>query len=250
MTEPTRQPPPTERIFVAGNTGSGKTTLVEKRYLDKSRRVIILDLTGEWKGRVDETVYSVQALAREIGYRARYTGNKWVIAFSTEGGASEVEQLVNYLLPVPHLYRSPILLTGGATLLVDEVDLIAPMGPPKRPIRTLYRRSRHVGLSVISTTQRPGNVAREVSAQSTQAIALRLSEPRDQVYMADLMSWSQQSLDQWRRWVRQNPHGGYWKNLLTGEARWIAESGALYLARHADGAQPASRLRQEAEAQE
>ncbi len=232
---------PTQRIFIAGNSGTGKSTLAYKRFLSKQPRRIIIDLTGEWTDAarrvipaevVDEKTHTVAELAvcvSQIAHRG-----KWTIALSRDMDAADVEALVRWLLPVPQLERSPIRAVNGAVLLVDEVDLIAPMGPPTRPIRTLYRRSRHVGLSIVSTTQRPANVCREVSAQSTQAIALHLSEPRDQKYMVDLMNWPPESLAHWRRWTRQHPHGCYWKDLTTGEARWMDDSGALYPARPAN----------------
>jgi len=211
------------RVFLAGNSGSGKTTLANRLYLEKAPRVLILDLTGEWRDRVDATVDSVADAAREV--RARAASGRWRIALSLD--PDDMEALVHWLVPVPRLQQSPIIAVKGAVLLVDEVDLLAPQGTASRPIRTLYRRSRHVGLSVISTTQRPANVSREVSAQSTHAIALALSEPRDRDYMAKLMRWGPRDLASLEAWTRRHPHGATWKDTSSPRGLWIQDSGKV-----------------------
>lgn len=226
--------PSSQRIFIAGNSGTGKSTMAWRRYLSRMPRRIIVDLTGEWTDdsrkvapelRIDAVAQNVPELSRAL--RSVQHRGSWTLVLSQDSEAKDVAALVAWLLPVPKLQASPIRMVGGAVLLVDEVDLIAPLGPPPRPVRTLYRRSRHVGLTIVSTTQRPGNVSREVSANSTQAIALRLAEPRDQEYVTRLFQWSPQALADWRRWTREHPHGGYWKDLESGRSLWIAETGQL-----------------------
>jgi hypothetical protein len=182
---------------------------------------LILDQTGEWTGRVDvetttvpETVAAIKRLAPQ---------GKWTIAAALDD--DQLPALIRWLIPVPTLGESPVLALGGMVLLVDEVDLVAPQGPPSREIRTLYRRSRHVGLSVISATQRPGNVSREVSAQSQHLIAHFLSEPRDRDYIVDAMRWDRPQTQRWLEWVRRHPHGAVWKEVQTGRLLYLPESG-------------------------
>lgn len=215
-------PPPTIRAFVAGRSGSGKSTFVEKMFLRKFPRQILLDYTGEYeaKGTVPPC-YSVKELADVM--RSLAPRGQWVITLSMD--KSQIPELVKWLVPVPDLRKSPIRAVNGAVLLVDEVDMIAPPRSTSEEVRTLYRRSRHVGLSVISTTQRPAAVSREVSAQSQQAIALDLSEPRDRDYMTDLMRLSVTQVSQYRQWVRAHPHGALWKDLQAGHLLWFPDSG-------------------------
>lgn len=222
MTPPRTTPAPSVRAFITGNSGSGKTTLAHRLYLANMPRVIILDLTGEWEGKVDAVTYDVPELVQTIRNLARLRA-KWRVSLSLD--PNELPALVNWLVPVPNVKNSPILAVGGAAILVDEVDLLAPPGTASEPIRTLYRRSRHVGLTVVSTTQRPANVAREVSAQSTHAIVLTLNENRDVDYVTRFMRWDARQVAQWREWTRQHPHGGQWRNLQSGAVAWIPESG-------------------------
>jgi hypothetical protein len=213
--------PETIRVFIAGSSGAGKSTRAWHMFCQPFPRRLLLDQTGEWSVVSDVTVYTVAEAVNAM----RIFANKgtWTICLALDPG--ELPLLVHYLIPVPDIKRSPVLLLGGMVLLIDEVDLVAPFGPPPEHIRTLMRRSRHAGLSVISTTQRPENVCREVTALSTHAIAMRLVEPRGKDYMQRIMGWSREDVDAWVLWTRQHPHGGVIKNFLTGESQGLPNVG-------------------------
>lgn len=211
--------PQTLRVFIAGSSGSGKSTAAWRFYLEKYPRRILLDFTGEWAGNADAVVYSVQELSTKM--RQLAPRGRWTISAALDGD-DDLEELVDYLIPVPHLERSPIRQLGGAVLLVDEVDLIAPPHTARREVRTLWRRSRHVGLSIVATTQRPESVSREVSAQSQHVLCLQLIEPAALEYMSKIMRVDLSGLPVW--W-RQNPHGGLWRDVMAGRSLWLSEDG-------------------------
>ena len=209
------------RVFVTGLSGSGKTTGAWNLYLKNAPRVLIVDQIGEWNGRVYETVNTLGELFTAINSARKQ--KRWVISYSNMD--NRLHDLVRWLLPLPNVDRSPVLAMGGIVLLLDEVDLIAPTGGAPEVIRNLYRRSRHVRLSLVSVTQRPANVLREVSAQSTQVLAYRLTEPRDLDYLADLMRWDGQQVGQFVRWTRRHQHGAVWRDLVSGSTLWIPDHG-------------------------
>lgn len=222
---------PSLRAFLAGNSGVGKSTRAWQLYLSRFPRRLLIDQTGEWEEPnagigfpgADAVSYTVPGAIEAI--RRLAPRGKWTVALGLD--ASELPELIDWLIPVPNLKDSPVRAMGGAVILVDEVDLLAPQGYAIEPVRTLYRRSRHVGLSVVSTTQRPSNVSREVTAQCWQVLALHLSEPRDRDYMVDLMRMDLPLLERWARWTRAHPHGGLWKDLRTGRLLWAPERGPL-----------------------
>lgn len=210
--------PETVRAFIAGASGSGKTTAAWHHYIEKYPRRILLDFTGEWDDRADVCVSSVWELShaiRRLAPRAR-----WTISVAIDD--EELTPLVDYLIPLPEPHRSPIRAVHGAVLSVDEVDMIAPAHKSIREIRTLWRRSRHVGLSIVATTQRPEAVSREVTSQSQHALCLQLVEPSALKYMSEMMRCD---LSQLPEWWRTNPHGGLWKNVWTGQTLWLNELG-------------------------
>jgi hypothetical protein len=231
------KPPETVRVFIAGVSGSGKSTAAWTLYLSRYPRRILLDQTGEWADRADHVVTSVPELSWAIKKLA--PKGRWTISVETDLDA--LPELVTYLIPMPDISRSPIRTVGGAVLLVDEVDLIAPPQTARQEVRTLFRRSRHAGLSIVATTQRPENVSREVSAQSQQVLCLHLVEPRGLVYMADLMQTDLTALAQW---TKKHPHGGLWYEVRTGRRLWLTESGKFTVPQGA--AEPAAPVRGQA----
>ncbi len=227
-------PPPSVRVFIAGASGAGKSTVAWRAYLERFPRRILLDLTGEWTERADVTVWgSVREFSKVL--RQLAPRGRWTIAMVPD----DLEAFVAYLAPVPELTRSPIVGVGGAVLLVDEVDIIAPPHSARSEVRMLWRRSRHLGLSIVATTQRPEAVSREVTSQSPQVLCLQLIEPAAWDYMSDLMRLNLAGLQEW---VRRHPHGGLWVETRTGEQRWLDEAGhwlrpavPLAAARHLPG---------------
>lgn len=214
---------PTVRAFIAGNSGSGKTTYAETLYISRFPRRIILDQTGEWYGRCDvytSTLGNFVDTLRRIAPRKR-----WTVSYDLSDDC--FPELVHWLVPVPNLSESPASIVGGCVLLVDEVDLVAPFGPPPEYIRSLYRRSRHCGLSVVSLTQAPSNVCKEVTRQSQHRIALFLDEPADIAYMCDAMRWQLEERNHWLNWCRRYPHGAVWKETQTGKLLLLSEAQTL-----------------------
>ncbi len=209
------------RIFITGISGSGKTTGAWQHYMSKAPRVLIVDQMGEWNGRVFETANTLGELHAAI-MRARKE-KRWIVSYSNLD--NRLDDLVRWLMPLPNVDRSPVLAMGGMVLMLDEVDLIAPTGGASETIRNLYRRSRHIHLSIISATQRPANVLREVSAQSTQVLAYRLTEPRDRDYLQDLMRWDQSQLGEYVRWTQRHQHGAVWRDLVSGSTLWLPDRG-------------------------
>ena len=213
---------PSVRSFIAGNSGSGKTTLAWHLYLKRMPRFVVIDQTGEWNGitnREVDTLDELAAVMRELAPKG-----KWSISYSVAD--DRYEDLVNWLVPVPDISGSPSIAVGGMTLLNDEVDLIAPFGPPPDHIRTLYRRSRHAGLSILSLTSAPGNVSKEVSRQSTHRIALFLDEPGDIAYMTKAMRWTPEQVLYWQQWTADHPHGAAFRETQTGRLLWLADAKA------------------------
>lgn len=204
-------------------------------YLSHFPRRILVDQTGEWSdparypkapGRpgfpgADFVVQTVPELSWAI-HKLAPTG-RWTIVIELD--LDDLPELVEYLIPVPDIGNSPIVACHGAVLLADEVDLIAPPRSLRQEVRTLYRRSRHAGLSIVSTTQRPEAVSREVSAQSSQVLCLALAEPSAYDYMGSLMGMEIETYLE--GWTRRHPHGGLWLNRETGVKRWVTEAGAL-----------------------
>lgn len=220
------KPPPTIRVFIVGVSGSGKSTAAWRLYLERFPRRILIDQTGEWEERADIVVYDTQEFSWALRKYAPL--GRWTICFPVLDD-TDFTELVDYLIPVPDTESSPVRLMHGAVILVDEIDLIAPPRTSKREVRTLMRRSRHAGLSVVTCTQRPESVSREVSAQSDHILCMHLVEPDAFDYMGKIMRVDLRTA--LPEWIARHPHGGLWRAPLTGKTLWLTESGELVAAR-------------------
>lgn len=179
------EPPASIRGAVFGRSGSGKTVYVREQWFPHFPRLIILDQTGEWRkleqengGRADGLEALVEAMKEKAGSR------RWRIVADLDN--DEIEQLAAILIPRGAVDRSPARLLGGLALFMDEVDLVAPVNAPQG-IRSLFRRGRHAGLSVISASQRPANVSKEVTSQAQFLAILALHEKNDVAYLKQVL---------------------------------------------------------------
>lgn len=219
-------PPPSTKVFIAGVSGSGKSTAAWEYWLRPFPRRLLIDATGEYQDRADVVTFdapdTIDAVL-ELAPRGR-----WTIAAAIDPD-DDLPQLVDWLMPLPELHRSPVVALGGAVLLIDEADLAAPPGDRRKHLRNLFRRGRHIGLSIVATTQRPESVSREVSSQCPQALLLRLVEPAALEYMRTITQLPPAAVQALRRYWEQHPHGGLWLDrstgrqaLLTESRRWVA----------------------------
>lgn len=178
-------PPASIRGAIFGRSGSGKTEYARRSWFPHFPRLVIIDQTGEWQeierengGRMEGIGQLVDAMQSRAGQR------RWRIVADLTN--DEVGELARILIPRGAVHRSPARLLGGMALFMDEVDLVAPTNAPEG-IRTLFRRGRHAGLSVISASQRPANVSKEVTSQAQFLAILALHEKNDVAYLKQVM---------------------------------------------------------------
>lgn len=210
------------RAFLPGNSGSGKSYRAWNIYLAPTPRRLIIDNIGEWSSKADSVALTVGESVDAIRYLAKTRGS-WTVTLQLD--RDDLAELVDWLIPLPDVSKSPILTLGGASMLIDECDLLMPSGQAPEHGRTLYRRSRHVGLSVISTTTRAANVSREVTAQCTHLVALAMQEPADVDFVAKWARWTPELRQRYYHWTTKYPQGALWQQTRTGQRLWLPQSG-------------------------
>lgn len=202
-------PPPSFRYFIAGTSESGKTTRMMRDVLVRVPRLILLDQTGEWNGRPAvnggrladaESIGELFAVMREL---AKY--DRWqIVAVIDE---EELEELRQRLMPRGRLRQGPAVKLGGITLALDEVDMI--IGPGASPLRDLWRRGRHAGLSIASGSQKLSDVSKQITSQSSVIAIMALHEVNDVQYLRSLMG--AELADEALEWVNGAPYRvAYW----------------------------------------
>ncbi len=176
-------PPISERLFVTGRSGSGKTHYITEAWLPRLPRVLIVDMTEEWAQLPAIHTQGPGATIRalyEVADRA-----EWRIVADLD--EEEVRRVAALLVPRGQTRTGYVSSIGGMALYLDEVDMLMGHSYCPRELRSLWRRGRHAGLTVLAATQRPGAVNKEVSAQSSEITIFSLTDPNDRAYLRRLV---------------------------------------------------------------
>lgn len=181
---------PSKRAFVAGATGSGKSHFLRRVLLPRERRAIILDFTGDFYNNRRELGADVEIAetwedARRILPRLAARRDRWrIITFLTR---AELPSLARALLPDRlHSGASVSRALGGVTLVCDELNQFAPHSADEE-ILNLWRRGRHVGLSLLGASQSPTEVHPVVRGMSRFLVLFHLHEPNALAYFAKMI---------------------------------------------------------------
>lgn len=181
---------PSKRAFVAGATGSGKSYFLRRVLLPLERRAIILDFTGDFYTNARDLGPDVEVAEtfedmRRILPRLAARRDRWrLITFVTR---EECVALARALLP-ERLHSGPSVsrALGGVALVCDELNQFAPHSADES-ILNLWRRGRHVGLSLLGASQSPTEVHPVVRGMSRYLVLFHLHEPNAVAYFAKMI---------------------------------------------------------------
>jgi len=194
------------RGCVVGRSGSGKTVWLWRRWMSQAPRVLIVDQTGEWKTKEPGARFAYGYAQTLAALREMTSRSHWrIVAYLS---ADEVYRLIDVLIPSPNIDESPVIAMGGMTMYLDEVDLVIPVGNAPESARSLYRRSRHASLSVLSATQAISNVSKEVTRQCDFIGILAVHEPADVEYLRALLGHA--NAEDALAWANRPHHVALW----------------------------------------
>ena len=188
-------------IAILGKKGGGKTFTAKglvERLLDLKRRVLILDPLGVWAG------LRTSADGTAAGYPIAIFGGLYgdlpldpsaaemlakIIATENLPAVIDLSELSkskqqNFLYAFLHELRT--LNKEALTIVLEEADVFAPQNPQGDDSKQLHgeidwiaRRGRSRGFRLITITQRPARLAKDVLTQCATLIAHRLPAPQD-----------------------------------------------------------------------
>lgn len=175
---------PHEIVTVVGRTGSGKTALIARKIGPRHARRITLDMVGECRALYPRAAHAagLPDLVRILRSLHEHHVPAWHIV--AQLGTREIGELIRLLAPVGTASEYSLAAAfGGVALEIFELDIIAPVDRSERDtreaIRNAYARGRHYGLSILAATQRPHQIDRIATAQSTYVVTFQMHEPAD-----------------------------------------------------------------------
>ncbi|BEV44712.1 helicase HerA-like domain-containing protein [Afipia carboxidovorans] len=190
-----------EDVAVLGRKGGGKTYTskgIVERLLEGKRRVLILDPLGVWAG------LRTAANGRDAGFPIAIFGGVHgdlplepaaavpmadVIARNNIPAVLDISDLSktaqqSFLLAFLRELRR--VNTEALTLVLEEADVFAPQNPMGDDSKALHaeidwicRRGRFRGFRLITITQRPARLSKDVLTQAATLIMHRLPAPQD-----------------------------------------------------------------------
>ncbi len=188
-------------IAVLGRKGGGKTYTskgIVERLLDMGRRVLILDPLGVWAG------LRTAADGERPGYPvAIFGGNHADLPLDTAAAPavagiiarnnlpavvdlSELSKSAQQSFLLAFLHELRRVNTEALTIVLEEADVFAPQQPMGDDSKALHgeidwiaRRGRFRGFRLITITQRPARLSKDVLTQCSTLIAHRLPAPQD-----------------------------------------------------------------------
>jgi hypothetical protein len=180
-----RTPPASTRVMAIGVTGSGKTYTLREYFLPKFPRALIVDPLGQFTAQPNAiVVYDVDDV-RDALAEAVSRGRTWrVVALVDSESAVELGPL---LMPPEWPRRKAFAeAVRGMVLVCDEIADVIPNAGSERGVRHWWSRGRHVGLSILASSQRPSDVHRIVTSMSQVVLCFATHEPNDMDYMRRL----------------------------------------------------------------
>jgi uncharacterized protein len=188
-------------IAILGRKGGGKTYTskgIVERLLDLGRRVLVLDPLGVWKGLRtasdgERPGYAIAVFGGESGDLpldpaaadplARIIAKENLPAVLDLSELSKTKQQAFLSVFLHELRR---VNTEALTIVLEEADVFAPQNPMGDDSKLLHseidwiaRRGRFKGFRLISITQRPARLSKDVLTQCSTLIAHRLPSPQD-----------------------------------------------------------------------
>lgn len=172
-------PPVGERLFIAGQSGSGKTFFLERLVsATPNRYKVILDVKAEFNKSLFPEHYIARAPS-ELKW-ANVVGKKVIIYQPAERLMRDPEAWESVLSYVYH--------RGNTELIVDEMyGLSDPERPTRFPdsLHTIITRGRSKGITGYFCSQRPSGIPLVCISESQHVACFRLNMPNDRKRMAE-----------------------------------------------------------------
>ena len=195
-------------IAIIARKGSGKSYLargIAERILDLGRRIVVIDPLGAWWG------LRSSADGQSAGYPVAVFGGDHGDMPLTAAMGEPLAKLISAenfpcvidtsLMRKEEQGQLAIDLFEGLfrfnkdalTIVLEEADVFAPQNPAKdgyaarvlHEVDRIARRGRARGLRLISLTQRPARLHKDVLSQAATLVAMRLTSPHDQAAIED-----------------------------------------------------------------
>jgi len=169
---------PTDVVTILGKRGSGKSTLAWE-FAKLFPRLVVFDITGEHDPKnFTHTVYGFDAFGDVILKTELKSEFRILYRFDIEGDGHSEE--------FDHALRL-LYYRGHVATLIEEVWHFGGKGFLPKWLRQSYLTGRHRGMALITTSQRPASVHKDIMAQTSHFFSGTMFESNDVKYLAEFL---------------------------------------------------------------
>jgi energy-coupling factor transporter ATP-binding protein EcfA2 len=175
----------TDCILIMGQRGCGKSHLCKNLQKMWPKRVII-DTLGEYPDE-GETCYSFHEFTRKIQelHSLKQESFTLVIQFDPESEVSDTE--FNEILRICYYF-------GNIQLVIEEIQTFSTPHNLPHWLKQCLLKGRHKNLSLIFTTQRPGELNKTILSQCSHIFCGRIFETNDLNYVKSIFKNNSEEL--------------------------------------------------------
>ena len=151
-----------KHVVIAGMTDKGKTTFAKYLFHEvKDRRVIFVNTQAEWMGIDPIHVWNPQLL------KGKSQKMNLVPNVDRDVATKELEDMVQDLMFIGKRVNPKRAEKAWCIVMVDEAAEYSPkMGRTHDPLKTLAKRGKRYGVTLVSITQRPADLSHTVLTQA------------------------------------------------------------------------------------
>ena len=176
----------TDCVLIMGRRGCGKSYLCKKIQSIWPRRVII-DSLSEYES--ENTVHTFNEFADKLMEFKRDNRESFDIVFQFDPESAISQDEFDHILRCSYYF-------GNLQLVIEEVQLYS--GPHTMPhwLKQCLLTGRHQNISLIFTTQRPGELNKTIVSQCSHIFCGTINEGNDLKYVASFLNQDAQRLVQ------------------------------------------------------
>ncbi len=163
-------------IGVFGTRGSGKTAWIHENIKELPRAIVLENGNEEYDDVCEIKAYSKEELAENLLDRGKFH----ILYTNTE--VDDIQAL-DEMCEIARAYTSDIYtrfhVSLPVTLVIDEAQNYTSPWKTSKTFRKSIMQSRHFDFNIIYSTQRPSQISRNLTSQSSQFIIYNLVEHTD-----------------------------------------------------------------------
>ena len=174
-------------VLIMGTRGCGKSTLAKNIQVMWPRRVVIDTLNEYDENETTKIVYSFEEFTQELLYYNDTNKPEFTLIYQFDPESENSDEEFNQVMRVCYYL-------GNLQIVLEEVQEHSSVHSLPHWLRQCLLKGRHQNISVLSTTQRPGELNKTLLSQSQHIFCGQIIEGNDLRYVSSFLRQDSEKL--------------------------------------------------------